>query len=549
MISLTALNKKIALVEKHPLIIGKAKVSDEILELRAKYENSLYDFAKVMWSIVDPNPWVDTWHLHALSEFFTAIYNMEIRDAVINMPFRSGKSIMKIMFEAWIIAKQPSIRIMDCSYSKDLEMKHHISCRNIIASPLYQKIWGDKFYIKKDRDNQSYFETNKLGFRQASTIGGLNTGSGSDILLVDDPQKVMDVRSPTLRNKVTNWYFETMSSRFTTANTFRRIVIQQRLHELDLTGEILSRELNYQHFRLPMEFEKERRCVIPPLNWSDPRQEEGELLCPNLVSREVVEQKKKELGAYAASGQLQQLPSPAAGGILLKQWFQLYKHNTMPEMEYILQSWDTALSIDENAAYSACTTWGVFEHKFSDGSIIPMVMFMSMWKGRLETPDLRKLMIRMSKNIYDTDLENPLYTKYPADLVVIEAKQNGDPLVHDLRRCGVNAIGFNPPRLKEVNKEEKTQAKVKRARLISPYLECGKVWLPTLPNNPNKLYPDAEEFREACAMFPNNAYNDVVDSMTQALLKLTESGMITMPDELPSNLYQNYKGETKFYQF
>ena len=60
-----------------------------------------------------------------------------------------------------------------------------------------------------------------------------------------------------------------------------KVVIQQRLHELDLTGDLLLKG-GYEVLCLPAEFEPERRCSTT-IGWSDPRQESGDLLWPDKV--------------------------------------------------------------------------------------------------------------------------------------------------------------------------------------------------------------------------------------------------------------------------
>ena len=116
-----------------------------------------------------------------------------------------------------------------------------------------------------------------------------------------------------------------------------------------------------------MEFERSRRCVTVPLSstngkpWKDPRVNDGDLLWPERFGAEQVETLKKSMNSeYVIAGQLQQRPSPAQGGILKKDWFQWWKEPSPPQCEFVLQSWDTALSTKASACYSCCTTWGVF---------------------------------------------------------------------------------------------------------------------------------------------------------------------------------------------
>ena len=70
----------------------------------------------------------------------------------------------------------------------------------------------------------------------------------------------------------------------------------QRLHETDLTGDLLVKG-GYDHLCLPAEFEAERRSTTS-IGWSDPRQQRGELLWPEKVSRADLDQLKVTLGSY-----------------------------------------------------------------------------------------------------------------------------------------------------------------------------------------------------------------------------------------------------------
>src|SRR5206468_458604 len=95
--------------------------------------------------------------------------------------------------------------------------------------------------------------------------------------------------------------------------TGHKVVIQQRLHEADLTGDLLSRG-GYEQLCLPAEFEPERRCTTS-IGWTDPRKECGELLWPEKVTRQNLADLKVSLGSYRYAGQYQQRPAPAEGGI------------------------------------------------------------------------------------------------------------------------------------------------------------------------------------------------------------------------------------------
>lgn len=150
-----------------------------------------------------------------------------------------------------------------------------------------------------------------------------------------------------------------------------------------------------------------------------------------------------------------------------------------------------------------------------------------MWRDRVEYPELREITKRLYFDYRDTGKErNPLFKGRPVDMCLIEAKASGDPLIQDLAAGGIRAIPFVP---------NKYGDKIQRVRLITPLIEGARVWLPAKPPNYNRLLPFADTFLESVATFPNSESRDLVDTMTQALLKLKEGKFLLNPrDERPT---------------
>jgi predicted phage terminase large subunit-like protein len=277
-----------------------------------------------------------------------------------------------------------------------------------------------------------------------------------------------------------------------------------------------------------MEFEssrKSRTIVLPTTEgkvWEDPRVEDGQLLCEERFSSKEINAYKSELGSYGYAGQFQQRPAPEEGGIIKKAWFQWWKDSTPPDIEFVLQSWDTALTAKDMSAYSACTTWGIFY----DHNYIENVILLSMWRGRIEYPELREMTKRLYFDYRDTGtVRNPQFKGRPVDMCLIEAKASGDPLIQDLAAAGVRAIPFVP---------NKYGDKIQRVRLVTPLIEGGRVWLPARAPKYEKLLLYADDFLEAISCFPNSESRDLVDTMAQALLKFKEGKFILNPkDERP----------------
>lgn len=510
--------------------MGLGHAEDEQTRIERKLcEESLYEFCKRAWPYSgNGNTFVETWHIKALCEHLEEAYNNKITYLVINMPPRTGKStVLNVIFPAWAFAKEPYLKFLYASHSEVLAHRDSDFCRELIKSPWYQNLWGDKFSLTND--TKIKFNNNHSGFRMALGVGSRITGFGAHVIVWDDPNNIADLDSPTIREGINQTWDLTMSSRWADPNRFVRIISQQRGHVYDVSGHILEKNNpKVVHLCLPMEFEPNRKCKTVPLKstdgkrWEDPRKKEGELLCPLYLTREKVNELKSDLKSeYAIAGQIQQRPAPATGGIFKAEWFQAWCEETTPDLEFIIQSWDTALSKEVTACYSVCTTWGVFIDPITKH---PNVILLDMWRGRVEYPELRSMAQRLANNYHDTILEDPMGPGHKPDMILVEAQANGLSLIQDLRRAGVPVTRFDPLKYRVFGAT--TNTKIQRARLVSAHVESGRVWLPAKPPHYKYFRGFADKFLEACVMFPNDESNDVVDSFSQALIKLISSGWI-----------------------
>lgn len=510
------------------LYVGGFKATD-IVNLAAswqKAEDSLHEFVRQAWPQVEGGrPFVDGWHIGALTEHLDALNRGQIKKLLINVPPRSSKStILSVMWPAWTWLKRPELQINFASHDAGLVIRDSLKCRALMQGTWYRNRWSSRFTIKEEGSKQDSYKNDKFGHREAYSIAAGVTGFGADWWAVDDGNDASDQYSEAALEFANNWLDTVLSTRFNDFNEGRLVVCQQRISEKDQSGHLLAKYgKEIVHLMLPMEFETKRRCVTVPVRfgskipWVDPRRKEGELLCPKRWDSDTVKGIKRGLkSAYAISGQLQQNPAPAEGGMIKKKWFPMWKASEAPPLDFVVQSWDTATSKSEDAAYTACTTWGVFQN-----NDLPNAILLSMWRDRYEYPDLRKMIIRMAADYLDDDFENPLKkpdSKRQPDMVLIENKSSGADLVPDLQRAGVEGVmRFDPTKYGD---------KIGRVRRITHILEDGRVWLPGQGPTFQFLKPWADEALMQFAMFPKAESRDLVDTMTQALLKLDASGWI-----------------------
>ena len=458
-------------------------------------KRSLKDFTKSSWPTIEPGrDFHDNWHIDAISEHLQAVVEGDIKRLIINIPPRHMKSIsVAVALPAWTWTIQPEKRFLFASYASSLSVRDSVKCRRLISSPWYQHHFGDKFDLTGDQNQKQRFENDKTGMRIATSVDGALTGEGGDIIVIDDPHNVREAESSAVREGVLDWWDQAMQTRLNDPKTGAFVIIMQRVHENDLTGHILANEHgDWDHLCLPARYEIGHPSETKSsLSFTDPRTKEGELLWPERIDEQTLANLERSLGTYAAAGQLQQRPMPKGGGILRAEWWVPWESDDLPEIEYVMQSYDTAFSTKEKSSYSARTTWGVFR---KNGQI--NVIVIEMWYDRVTYPELRTL-------------AQEAYEEWQPDAVMIEKKASGQSLLQDLRMAGIPVIEYNPDRDKEA-----------RAHASSALLEDGRIYFPA-----NKKW--AKDLIDICAAFPAGDNDDIVDTCTQAWLRLRKGWFIS----------------------
>jgi len=470
-------------------------------------KRSLKEFTKNSWATIEPGrDFYDNWHIDAVSEHLQAVVNGQIKRLIINIPPRHMKSIsVAVALPAWTWTHCPQKRFLFASYAGSLSIRDSVKCRRLIDSAWYKSYFGDSFELTTDQNQKQRFENNKTGYRIATSVDGALTGEGGDIIVIDDPHNVREAESSTVRQGVLEWWDQAMQTRLNDPKTGCFVIIMQRVHENDLTGHIIANDLKneWDHLCLPARYEIGHPTPTKSrLFFTDPRTKEGQLLWPERIDNNTLTVLEKSLGSYASAGQLQQRPMPKGGGILKKEWWVPWEKDDLPQIDYVIQSWDTAFSEKEKTSYSARTTWGAFTHK---GSVCAIVL--DMWYGRVSYPDLRKI-------------AQQSYEEYEPDAVLIEKKASGQSLLQDLRMAGIPVLSYLPDR-----------DKVARAHSSSVLLEDGKIYYPY-----NKKW--AKDLIEICSAFPAGDNDDIVDTCTQAWLRLRKGYFLTHSTDYEDNNYE-----------
>lgn len=534
--------KKLELAQPQEIALNENISPEEIKKLETDY----YSFVMEAWHLYQPNvPFRHGYHLKVISEHIEELYYGRISKLIINIPPGFGKSSLGGVFLCpWTWTTNPGDKFFYTGSNYSLVERDSVFSRDIIESEWYRERWGDKVVLKDDSNTKKKFGNTEGGVRVISSVGGRVTGVRTNWSIMDDPNDSALMESKVYPVKINNWADRGMSTRLDITGIFQRwMLIQQRFDAIDVTGHYLSKDdPGMVHLFLPMEFIPHRRCITVPVKstfpekWQDPRQEKDDLLWPDVFDAEKVRNGKIGLGSvYAVSGQYQQTPSPDEGGIIDVTKFRMWKSEYSPSCEYILQSWDTAMTEGDDSSCSAMTCWGIFR----DHNKVKNVILLSMWVGKKNYPDLKRFIRRLSDHILDTDFDHPNPIGPPPTRIIMEAKASGLPFIQDLRENGVLIQPFNP------NQQGiKYPSKRRRAEAITPLIEAGMVWLPGKGPDYNCYSKMSARFIEECAIFDKGEYDDLVDTMSQAFITLNKKGElkdISNPERIVRPDFSNVK--------
>jgi predicted phage terminase large subunit-like protein len=264
---------------------------------------------------------IENWHHHEIADALARVRSGEIKNLLINMPPRYGKTELAVInWIAQCLAENPACKFIHLSYSDDLALDNSSKTRDLIRSDEFQDLW--KLKLKDDADSKKKWYTEQGGGLYATAAGGAITGFGAGstsdsgfagAIIIDDPLKVDDAQRKLERDKINNRLNATIKSRRNNRNT-PIIIIMQRLHEEDLSGFVLANGMGEPFYHLKL-------SAIQP---------DGSALWDTKHTIEELE-REKATDPFTFSGQMQQEPSPEDGTFFKKDWFKRYNLGEEPE--------------------------------------------------------------------------------------------------------------------------------------------------------------------------------------------------------------------------
>ncbi len=439
-------------------------------ECAALLRDDLASFAARAFRELNPRtPFAMNWHVELIAAKLAAVRAGHIRRLIVSLPPRHLKShLASVAFPAWCLGHAPSAEILCVSYAQDLADKLSRDCRRLLASDWYQRLFTTR--LSPQRAAVPEFETTAQGSRVATSVGGVLTGRGADIIVIDDPLKPEEALSQTQRQAANEWYDHTLYSRLNDKLTGAIVLIMHRLHEDDLAGHVLAQE-KWEVLRLPaIADEEEEHRVVTVFGPRSFGRNAGEALHPAREPPAMLEQIRHTLGEYHFAGQYQQAPAPQGGGMIKAAWFRTYAPNERPDMfDRVVQSWDTANKATELSDFSVCTSWGIAGKD---------LYLLHVLRKRMEYPELKRAVCAQAE-------------AFNATVVLIEDKASGTQLIQELVELGLHAVTRYQPQ----------SDKIMRMHAQTAMIENGFVHLP-------REAGWRAEYLHELTVFPGGKYDD-----------------------------------------
>lgn len=453
-------------------------MSDDQRQLNAALRLDFTAFLHRVFLHMNPGqPFFTNWHLLAIAHELELARLQGGARSIICIPPRSLKSItISVAWVAWMLGRDPRLKFVCVSYAAELALKHARDCRGVMRADWYRQAFPDAMIA---RDTEHDVVTTAGGGRVSTSVGGVLTGRGGDIIIIDDPMKPDDASSEVMRARLIDWFGGTLMSRLDNKAKGSIIVVMQRLHDEDLVGHLLETD-NWKLLNIPAIAEEDDRIPIGPGKFY--RRGEGDLIDPRRETVADLEILKASLGSLTFSAQYQQQPLPAGGAYIKREWLRFYDGELGSKPgDQVVQVWDCAIKTGTRNDFSAGITALV---RGTEVYILDVI------RQRMEFQDLVREVRRNA-------------VAHGAHALLVEDAASGSSLLQVLRDEGARAVP-RPIALTPSGEKEY------RVAAVTPLIEAGGLILP-------KDAPWLAEFIRELLGFPNTRHDDQIDALAHLL--------------------------------
>lgn len=404
---------------------------------------------------------------------------------IVNEPPRHGKSRTAGLLVEWVLGNDQTQKIMTGSYNETLSTMFSKNVRNDIQEEKADEnriVFSDIFpgVSIKHGDGAMNLWSLEGGYNNylATSPTGTATGFGATLLIIDDLIKnAEEANNELTKEKHWIWFTDTMLSRLEEGGKI--IIIMTRWASDDLAGRAL------EHFREAGA--KIRHISMKAL------QDDGTMLCPEILSRKSYEAKIKAMGADIASANYQQEPIDLKGRLYTS--FKTYS-GELPQFKEIRNYTDTA---DTGEDYLCSINYGV---TFANEAYVLDVLYT---KEPMEVtePALARMLLAGAVN-----------------LARIESNNGGRGFARNVRRI-LEELGSNYTTIKWFTQTQNKQARIySNSSWVMQHIYYPEDWKNRWPEYHNAMIKYQREGQ--------NKHDDAPDATTGIAENCAKKGGISV---------------------
>jgi predicted phage terminase large subunit-like protein len=464
------------------------------LEERKSIQAARDDFLAFI-AAIDKNYKFGT-HLKRLGSLLMDVEENVKNRIAVSMAPRMGKSQMiSIYYPAWYLGRHPDHKVIVASHTADLAVVMARKVRNLIQSVEYARIFPNT-KIASDAKAAAQWNTTAGGEYFAIGVGGALAGRGAHLIIADDPLSEQDIKAGNTNSLDNTYEWFSAGLRTRLMPDGKICVLHTRWHQRDLIGRLLKDSAmneggdSYEAFEFPAILNEgtDNEKSIWPEQWTIESLQQTRASMHHIM--------------WQWYAQYQQNPTAAEAAIIKRDWIKWWTKDNPPPIDFIVQSFDTALTTKQRSDFSVCHTWGTFTNE-DDGT--QNVILLNKVKGKYEFPELKVM-------------AHEQFEEWQPDSVIVEAKASGQPLIDEMRRSGIFVQDFSPG---------KGQDKIARLNAVADMFASGHVWFPETAW--------AAQTVEEILAFPAGEHDDEVDTMTLALQRVRKGGLLQLRTDRDDN--------------
>jgi predicted phage terminase large subunit-like protein len=413
-------------------------------------------------------------YLQLLALELTRVGAGETKRLVVSMSPRHCKTFMgSICLPAWVLAHNPSAKIVILTYGQDLADKTAYAIRNILRSEWFPQVFQTR--LKKDRAKLMDFVTTDGGGVRSLSIEGGVTGLGADFIIIDDPVEIKDCGNTKRLERVNDLFDDEIQTRLDHPKKGCIVVIAHRISEDDLPGHVLKKG-GWKQLKLPLIALRARTYELEGGDvWN---RKKGELLRPDAFTKRDIRRLRdsKQPGFET----LQQQNPGGSDRLRIKAKY----FSTFPVAELQVRELPVVLSIDpgqKGGPTNSCSVIQAWAPK--DGAHL----LLDQWREHATYGDFHSAAQQFIR-------------KYRPSVVLIEATGQGPALISNIRpQNGMELVPITP-----------AGDKVERLRKHRRAIRRGLIRLP-------QNAPWSPEFLSEATQFPYGPFDDQMDALSQYL--------------------------------